>query len=378
MVTVDKVDINSKAQVKEFVDFHFNLYKGCPQWVPPFREDIRIMMNPNKHPFYEHSEAEFYIAHRDGEVVGTISALENKPFNKYHGTKEGVFYNYDTINDREVSDALFARVFEWCHKRGLDTVIGPKGFGPFDGYGIQVEGYQHRRMMNMMNYNYDYYPKLVEALGFEKEVDFVSTYLNKDKFTLPEKIYEIARRVQERGKFKIVKFKDKNDLRKAAYDVGQAYNESFIYNWEYYPLTRNEIKFNMDNMMPLLDPQLVKVITYDDKYVGFLLGFPDISAAMQRHGGNVSMSRPWTIADILLEINRTKWISLNGAGVLPDYQGRGGNALMYVEMANTLKNFHFVDCELTQVAETTKQMRADLKNANSEEYKNHRVYHRKI
>ncbi len=378
MVKVDKVDISSKAQVNEFVELHYRLYKNCPQWVPPFKDDIRTMMNPAKHPFYEHSDAEFFIARRDGEVVGRIAALENKPFNKYHGTKEGVFYLYDTINDREVSDALFARVFEWCHERGLDTVIGPKGFGPFDGYGIQVEGYQHRQMMNMMNYNYDYYPKLVEALGFEKEVDFVSCYLHKEKFHLPEKIYEIARRVEERGKFKIKHFKDKNDLKSAAYAVGQAYNDTFIYNWEYYPLTQHEIKFNMDNMMPILDPKLVKVITYDDKFVGFLLGFPDFSAAAQRHGGNVNMSRPWAIADLLLELKRTKWISLNGAGVLPEYQGRGGNALMYVEMANTIKNFQFEHCELTQVAETTKQMRADLQNANSEEYKNHRVYHRKI
>ncbi len=90
------------------------------------------------------------------------------------------------------------------------------------------------------------------------------------------------------------------------------------------------------------------------------------------------MSRPWAIADILLELKRTKWISLNGAGVLPEYQGRGGNALMYVEMAKTIKDFQFEHCELTNVAETTKQMRADLKNANSEEYKNHRGYHHKI
>ncbi len=378
MVKVEKVDISSKAQVNEFVDFHYHLYKSCPQWVPPFKDDIRNMMNPNKHPFYEHSEAEFYIAHRDGEVVGRIAALENKPFNKYHGTKEGVFYLYDTINDQEVSDALFARVFEWCHKRGLDSVIGPKGFSAFDGYGIQIEGFDHRQMMTMMNYNYEYYRKLVENLGFEKEVDFISTYLNRARFTLDPRIYEIARRVKERGKFQIRQFKTKKDLVADSWAIGQAYNDTFVNNWEYYPFTKNEIKFLVDNLLLLADPRLIKVITYDDKFVGFLLGFPDISAALQRHGGNVSLSRPWTIADIMLEIKRTKWISLNGAGVLPEYQGRGGNALMYVEMANTMKDYQFEHCELTQVAETTKQMRADLKNANSDEYKNHRVFHRKI
>ncbi len=107
MVTVDKVDVSSKAQVNDFVELHFRLYKNCPQWVPPFKDDIRTMLNPNKHPFYEHSDAEFFVARRNGEVVGRIAALENKPFNKYHGKKEAEFYLYDTINDREVSDALF-------------------------------------------------------------------------------------------------------------------------------------------------------------------------------------------------------------------------------------------------------------------------------
>src|SRR5512136_491748 len=132
MVKVDKVDISSKAQVTEFVDFHFNLYKSCPQWVPPFKEDIRTMMNPNKHPFYEHSEADFFIARRDGQVVGRIAALQNKPFNKYHGTRQSVFYLFDSVDDQEVATALFDRVSEWAHQRGLNKIVGPKGFSAFD------------------------------------------------------------------------------------------------------------------------------------------------------------------------------------------------------------------------------------------------------
>ena len=328
MLTVDKLDISSKAQVDEFVMFHYNLYKNCPQWVPPFISDIKLMLNPNKHPFYEHSEADFFIARRDGEVVGRIAAMENKPYNKYHEAHQESFCLFDTINDQEVANALYARVFEWGKKRGLNKLVGPKGFGAFDGYGIKVEGFEHRQMMNMMNYNYDYYPKLMDAMGFEKEVDFVSTYLNSGKYRLPEKVREIARRVEERGKFKVMRFKDKNDLKKWAWPIGEAYNKTFINNWEYYPFTRNEIKFMVDQLMVVADPRLVKIITYNDQIVGFLLGFPDISAAMQRQKGDVRLIKPWGVADLLLEMKRTKWVSLNGAGVMPEYQGRGGNALM--------------------------------------------------
>jgi GNAT superfamily N-acetyltransferase len=378
MLTIDKVDISSKAQVNEFVMFHYNLYKKCPQWVPPFISDIKLMMNPNKHPFYEHSDADFFIAKRDGEVVGRIAAMENKPYNKYHESHQASFCLYDSINDQDVSNEVFERVFDWGHKRGLNKLVGPKGFGAFDGYGIQIEGFDHRQMMNMMNYNYDYYPKLVEKQGFEKEVDFVSTYLSAVKFHLPDKVQEIARRVEERGKFKVKRFKDKKELIKWAWPIGEAYNKTFVNNWEYYPFSRNEIKFMVDQLMIVADPRLVKIITYDDQIVGFLLGFPDISAAMQRQKGDVTPLKPWGVADLLIEMKRTKWISLNGAGVLPEYQGRGGNALMYAEMEKTVRDYKFEHAELTNVAETTKQMRADLKNVGSEEYKNHRVYHHDI
>lgn len=335
-------------------------------------------MNPNKHPFYEHSDAEFFIARRDGEVVGRIAGLENKPYNKYHEAHQAVFYLYDTINDQEVSNALFDRVFDWAHKRGLNKVVGPKGFSAFDGYGIQIEGFDHRQMMNMMNYNFDYYPKLVENKGFEKEVDFVSCFADAKTFQLPEKIQEIARRVEERGKFKVKRFKDKKELLSWAWPIGEAYNKTFVNNWEYYPFSQNEIKFLVDQLMIVADHRLIKIITYDDKIVGFLLGFPDISAAMLRQKGDVSLWKPWGVADLMLEMKRSKWISLNGVGVLPEYQGRGGNALMYSEMVKTVRDFKFEYAELTQVAETTKQMRADLKNVGGIEYKNHRVYRHDI
>jgi len=376
MVTVDKVDISSKSQVNDFVMFHYKLYQNCPQWVPPFIDDIKTTMNPNKHPFYEHSDAEFFVARRNGEIVGRIAAMEIKPYNKYHGTNQAAFNYFDTIDDQEVANALFERIFDWSRKRGLDMLVGPKGFTAFDGYGIQVEGFQFRQMMIMMNYNYDYYPKLVGNLGFEKEVDFVSDYIAREDLHLPDRVHEIARRVLERGRFKVIRFKNKNHMLTWAIPLGEAYNKTFVNNWEYYPLSSNEINFMVKNLMTVLDYRLVKLITYNDVIVGFLLGFPDISASLQRQKGRIT---PWGVIDYMLDMKRTDTISLNGMGILPEYQGLGGNALLYSEMEKTALDFHqFKHAELTNVAETTKQMRADLKNVGGVEYKNHRVFHRKI
>jgi hypothetical protein len=371
MIEIQKVDTDSKSQVNEFVKFHYDLYSGCEQWVPPFISDIKTMLDRKKHPYYEHSDAEFFVARQNGKIVGRVGLLENRPFNKYHDTRKANFYLFDTVDDSDVAKSLFEAAHTWCKKRNLDTLIGPKGLSLFDGYGIQVEGFEQRQMMTMMNYNFAYYPKIMETLGFEKEVDFISCYIPVPEFYIPEKMREIARRVEERGKFKVLNFSNKPELVRYSKEIGVAYNRTFVNNWEYWPQTEKEIKFAVDTIMLVAVPKLIKLISYNDTLIGFLLGFPDISRALQRHGGKLN---PISIADIMLEINRTNSISLNGAGVLPEYQGRGGNVLLYSEMEKTLHQSKFVHGELTQVAETAVQMRKDLVTAGGKPYKNHRVY----
>jgi len=376
VLTIEKVDTDNKSQVKRFVQFQYDLYKDCPQWVPPLFIDAYLPLNRKKHPFFEHSAADFFLAVKDGKVVGRICAADNRPFNEYHKTKKAHFHLFDSINDGEVAKALFDTVIDWAHARGLDTLIGPKGLSPFDGYGIQIEGFEHRQMMTMMNYNYDYYPKLVEALGFDKEVDFVSCYLPAESFRLPERVERIAERAMERGNLRVKNFKNKKELLQWAWRIGEAYNKTFIHNWEYYPFTRGDVQYAVDNVINFADYRLIKIILHGEDIVGFLFAFPDVSAAFQRAKGHLF---PFAIPDLLLEMKRTKTISGNGMGVLPEFQGTGGNAILYYQMAKTVFSFNqFEHVEMTQVAETTHQMRADLKNLNGVEYKNHRVYHKAI
>jgi GNAT superfamily N-acetyltransferase len=375
MLKVEKIDTRSRAQVRRFIQFQFGLYANHPQWVPPLFMDAEMQLNREKHPFYEHSDADFFIAVRDGRDVGRIAALENRHFNEYHGTREAEFYLFDCIDDLEVAGALFERVFEWARARGLNCVVGPKGFSSFDGYGLQVEGFEHRQMMTMMNYNYAYYPRLVETLGFAKEVDFVSCYLSAEAFHLPERIHRIAERVQRKGTLTVQRFKSKKELIGWAGRIGRAYNQTFVKNWEYYPLTEREVKFLVDNLMMVADHRLIKIITHQEEVVGFLLAFPDVSAALQRARGHLL---PFGLVDLMLEMRRTKWVSLNGAGILPEYQGIGGNALLYSEIEKTIGEFKFREADLTQVAESASNMRRDLENVGGRAYKNHRVYRRAL
>jgi hypothetical protein len=373
MISVEMIDTTDRKQVQRFIDIQFKLYQDCPQWVPPILIDRRMQMNKKKHPFYEHSDADFFIAVKDGEDVGCISALENKPYNEYHKKKQASFYLFDTINDQAVADALFGAVFEWARARGLNQVVGPKGFGPLDGYGIQTMGYEHRQMMTMMHYNYEYYPVMMEKMGFRKEVDFLSDYFDISKVNenFPERIHRIADRVQQRGTLQVKRFKNKKELAAWGQRIGEAYNKAFVHNWEYYPLSKREIDFVVENILVIADPKLMKIITHDEEVVGFLFSFKDISKALQRSKGRMF---PFGIFLILWELQKTEWISFNGAGVLPEFKGRGGNALMYSEMAKSMNEYPFKHGDLPQVAETTKEMRADLENLGGVPYKNHRVY----
>lgn len=376
MLSIEKVDTDNKKQVKRFVELSHRLYGDCPQWVPLINMDAYTYLNRKKHPFHEHSDVDFFLAVRDGRDAGRIAAIENKPFNEHHKTKEANFYFFDCEDDLETATALFDTVSDWARARGLIELVGPKGMGPLDGYGILVFGHEHRNTMTMLNYNHPYYQKLVEARGFEKEVDFVSCYLPADKFQIPERVERITRRVMQRGGLQVKHFRNKKELIAWAPRIGDAYNKAFVNNWEYYPFTPREIDFVVDNIMTIADHRLIKIITHGDDVVGFLFAFHDVSAALQRSRGRLF---PFGLIDLLLEIRRTDRVAVNGMGILPEFQGHGGNAILYYEMGHTLLGFkQFVHVEMTQVAETTEQMRADLMNLNGVEYKNHRVYRKKL
>jgi hypothetical protein len=227
----------------------------------------------------------------------------------------------------------------------------------------------------MMNYNPAYYPILLEKLGFTKEVDFVSCYVDLTNYAMPELVGRVARKVEERGNLRVQNFRTVKELKKWSGKIGEAYNRAFVNNWEYYPLTDREVAYVVKNLETIADPTLIKIIVHHDDVVGFLLAFPDIADAIQRSKGRLL---PFGLLDMLLQMKRTRWIAVNTAGVLPEFQGRGGNALLYMEMDKIRRLGRFDHAAVYQVAETAASMRRDLENIGSATYKNHRVYTRPL
>src|SRR4030042_1524892 len=219
---------------KEFIAFPKRLYRGCPQWVPWFDLDMRMMLR-RRHPYF-----------------------------------------------RQAAEALLRRLQEWARGEGLGLLRGPMLLGGASGSGILVQGFEHRAAMTMMPYNYPYYPRLLEELGFRKHVDLYSMDLPPDKFRLPDRVRAAAEKVLARGRFRVLEFRSKRDLRKVADRIAGLYNATLADHLEDYPLSDAELEQSKKDLLVIADPRLVKILAYDGQIVGYLLGFPDLSRALQK------------------------------------------------------------------------------------------------
>ncbi len=370
---IDVVDLASRRDVQRFVELPYRLYRETPQWVPPLRVEARTALDRRRHPFYEHSDAAFFVARDGGRDVGRLAVFDHRPYNLAHGTRQASFTLFECENDDRAAGALFERAFEWARDRGLNRIVGPRGFSALDGYGLLVDAFDRRQLMTMTGYNPAYYPALVERSGFDKEVDFVSFALHRDTFVMPERVREAADRASRA--LTIVRYPNRRALLRAARGIRDTYNRAFVQNWEYYPLSVREVDFLIAQVRPLADHRLITFIAAGDEVVGFLLAFADVSGALQRMHGRLT---PWGIARLLLERRRTRAIALNGAGIVPEYQGRGGNALLYTQIERAIRASHFEEAELPQVAETATRMRRDLARLGARPLKTHRVYARPL
>ncbi len=374
-VTVEVVESSRGSPGRQFVDFPHRLYRGSSQWVPQFRRDIRRILD-RKHPAFERCRARFFFARRGGRPAGTIGAIVNGAYNDYHHSRIGHFHFFDCIDDRTVSHALLTRAFEWLRGEGMEKVIGPYGFG-FMGMGALVDGFEHRAVMTMMTYNGPWYGPAIEAEGFVKLRDQFSMYLDAAEFRLPEKVRRVAEIAMKRGRFEVPEIRTRRELVRRAAAIGHIYNQTFsAHGDEFYPLGEKEIRQITSDLVTVADPSLVKLLVSGGEIAGFLLGFPDLSAALQRAHGRIT---PWGIVDLLLEYGRTRWLIVNGAAILPRYQRLGGNALLYHMLERIAsRNKRFLHVDAVQIAETTELMLADMKTLGGKIYKVHRIFERSL
>ena len=368
-----EIDTDNPQQVKQWLDLPFRLYRGNRQWVPPLASDARLVLNRRHYPFYRHSDAAFFLVKDAGRVIGRIAAIDNRNFNNFHHQNTAFFYLFECEDNREAALALFEAAFTWARRRGLERIWGPKGFTALDGLGLLVKGFEYRPALGIP-YNPPYYEALVEAAGFTPFDDDLSGYINTTA-AFPEKIHHVAELVQKRRGLHIARFKTRNDLRPFIPKIRDLYNDSLGANFDQVPLTEDEVNLLADQILAIADPKLIKFVMKGDEAVGFLLAYPDPSAAIQRCGGRLF---PFGWADLLLELKRTPWINVNGMGILEKYQGLGGMAILFSEMEKSITEGHFKHAEAVQISVHNSKMQLAMRDLGIDFYKVHRVYERAL
>ncbi len=367
-------DLGDRKRVGDFIRLPLQIYRAIPQWVPPLWVEEWRRLDPGRNPFFRHSQAGFFLAYEGSRPIGRLAVLDNRRYNEFNHTKSAFFYFFECEEQPAAAAGLFREAFGWARGRGLSSIVGPRGFTPLDGLGLLVKGFEHRPAFGLP-YNPSYYPALLEAQGFVTESESVSGYLSPE-IRIPARIHELARRLAERRGLQILRCRSRADLRGLIPHIKSLYNASLEGTRDNVPLTGEEIDSLAGQILWLADPKLIKLVMKEDKPVGFLFAYPDVSAALQRTGGRL-WPLGWLI--LFLELHRTTWININGAGLLPEYRGSGGMAVLYSEMFKSVsENPRYRHAELVQVGVENAAMQRDLRNFGVDFYKTHRVYARQL
>jgi hypothetical protein len=369
---IHQINPNNRRDVRKFVRFPFELYKSTPQWVPPFVAEMEASLQ-GKHPFFQHSEADFFIAEDGGKTLGRIAVMNNKRANEFRGTQTAFFGFLEMVDDVDVALGLFEASFKWARQRGLDQIIGPRGFIGSDSGGILVDGFEHRPALSVP-YNLPYYDAHIKAAGFSKDTDHLSGYLPGSHF-IPERIKRIAEKIKIRRGYWIKSFKSKEEMRTWVPRVQAVHRQAFEDTHTFYPPTDAEMQSIAETLIAVADPSLIKLVMKGEDVIGFIFAYHDISAGLQKAKG-----RLWPVGwyHILKERKRNDWVNINGVGMLPRYQGMGGNAILYTELEKSIHAFGFKHMDIVQVNETNFESFNDMEAIGVQWYKRHRSYKRDL
>jgi len=327
----------TKKEMRQFVRFNWEMYKDCPYAVPDFLEDTLDTFNPKKNPALKFCDVEFFMAFRDGKMVGRTAAIINHRVNEHWNQKRVRFGWIDFIEDIEVTKALVDAVENWGKQRGMEAMVGPLGFTDLDLEGMLTEGYDQLSTMNSI-YNYPYYPKFMEQLGFVPDAKWVER-----KVTVPvagheansQKYIKVAEIVKKRYGFRIRKFKNKSEIRKEGYipKVLNVVNKAYANLYGYCELDPEQMETYADQYLTYLDKRYLGVVeTAEGEVIGMGICINSLSRAIQKAHAKMWPFGWWHMAKALFLDRHPQILDMLLVGVLPEYQDKGANALIFADI----------------------------------------------
>lgn len=374
-VQIKKVETNK--DLRTFSKFANKLYKGSAFYVPTMPVDERNTLDKKKNAAFEFCDADYFLAYKDGKLVGRVAAILNPKANMAWKTKQVRFGWIDFIDDYEVSEALINQVIAWGRERGMEHIAGPLGFTDFDPEGMLVEGFDRLGTMAML-YNHPYYMVHMERLGMVKEVDWLEFRITIPE-VLPEKFVKMSEIVKQRYNLKVRKLTHR-DIKRENY--GQKFfnliNECYCNLYGYSLLSEKQIDQYVKFYLSVLDLRMASFVENEQgELIAAGVAMPSLSEALQKCGGNLFPTGWWHLVKNMY-IRKPDTLDLLLVGVRPDYQSKGVNAMIFTDLFQVYKDMGFKYAETSAELETNVKIQQMFGIFEPEQHKRRRIYTKEI
>ncbi|MBQ9162876.1 MAG: hypothetical protein IJX74_06335 [Clostridia bacterium] len=368
-------EVKTSRDIKEFIELPIRMYKKCPYFVPPLYGDEKKLISTGGNR--DISESVFYLALRDGKVVGRIQGIIQKQYNESHGVTQARFTRFDSIDDVKVADALFSAVEKWGAARGMTEVCGPLGYNDLDREGMLIEGFEEDSTFEEQ-YNFEYYGRLLESVGYVKDVDWVEYELKMPE-RRNEMLSRVAKRTLEMNKLHVA---DTKSISKRAYIAKyrdgffDCLDECYRHLYGTVKISRAAQDELISQFMMIVNKEyLVFICDENDRVVAFGLCFPGIGNAVKKSGGRLTLP---TLIKLLRTVANPDTIDLGLVAVRPEYQNSGVNAVIVNGLLDILAEGKVKRCETNLNLETNTAVQAQWKHFSARQHKRRRSYIKKI
>ncbi len=373
-MSVEIKKVTTKSELKRFIRFNYEFYKDNPYSVPDLYDDMLNTFSPKKNAAFEFCEADYFLALRDGKIVGRVAAIINRRANEKWNRKTVRFGWIDFVDDMEVSTALIDTVKQWGKERGMTEIEGPLGFTDMDAEGMLVEGFDQLSTMATI-YNYPYYPQHMERLGLSKSADWVEMKIYVPD-AIPEKHRRISEIIAKRYNLHIRKLKSKKEVRQSgvAHDIFRLINDAYTPLFGYSRMTERQIDQYVKMYVPVLDLRMVSIVENEqNEIVAVGISMASLSRALQKAKGRL-LPFGWYHLLKALMWKRPKVLDLLLVAVRPDYQGKGVNALLFTDLIPVYKELGFEYAESNPELEMNEKVQNQWQYFKTEQHKRRRCF----
>lgn len=374
--TLEKVKIlpvRNGAEMRKFIKLPWGIYRNDPCWVPPLLMDMKKLLDRSKYPFFEHSEAEFFLAWRNGEPVGRIAAILNNNHNRFHNERTAFFGFFECIDDREAASALLERATQWGQDKGMTELRGPMNYSPNETLGLLVEGFNTSPYI-MMTHNPPYYSALIEASGFEKSMDLYAWHLLTEKGLNP-KIIRVGEKVLKDEGIRVRSINMKKFWDDVAI-IKKIYNDAWSNNWGFVPMTDAEFKHMAKDMKPAIDPRVLLIAEKNGEPVAFSLALPDFNLVFKKVNGRLFPTGLLKLLYHARHIHQVRVLALGIAKKVQNFNGLG--AALYYESFRRGVEAGYRSCEFSWTLESNDLINRSMSLFGAEIYKRYRIYRKQL